>query len=265
MSGGAYGGNRLNRGPQGSSGPVGYLGNGYDYGSPAGAGGTDGGGTVVAQWTFEEASGDAIDAVGGISVPAAGTIPRQMITPQFKLNSSGAGIDGIRFTSTTDHAALAPGTSSFVLESSCIKNCWVESPSEHFLVDTRDGGATSGMALSIFYDGTINFYITATDGSTATAVWVSAWTTRTLPTDGILKFRISVNRAVSPATAVCVYNGTTLATKTLTAITTLKSIGSTGVNLGGRYDVNRGLFGILKEVRLITGTTTANSGGPGGG
>jgi hypothetical protein len=252
----------------GSSTPCPPCGGTYGYGEPAGTSGTDGGGTVVAQWTFEEASGDVVDGVNSIAVPVVGIVPRLMQANAFFNGAVGAstGWSGY-FSTTTDPTAINPGTASFVLECTAIFNTWATS-SEQYLIDTKQTISTSGFHLS-YYTGVaqtdVIFYVVASDGSASQAYWPTIAASRVLPVDGVVKFRVAVNRSVSPATATLWYNGTSFGAKTLTNITSLKSIEPTAVTFGRRTDFDRIAFCIMKEIRITTGTTTANSGGPGGG
>lgn len=239
---------------------------GYLYGSPAGSGGTVGGGTVAAQWTFEEASGNAVDSANSISVPASGTIQRQVNTSLFRVGSVGASTGAGRFTTTTDPAPLALGTSNFVLECTLLVNQIPSSPTQHVPFDTRESASLSGIYFVITPStGDVTFGGRTTSGVDVSGSWFGVWTGNTFPTDGIQKFRFYVDRAPNPGTVTLVYNGVVQVTRNLTGLTPSLSLDASGVNLGGRYDTFRNFFGVLKEIRVTTGTTTANSGGPGGG
>lgn len=246
--------------PSGPATPAGYA-----YGSPSGAGGSTGGGTVVAQWIFEEASGDAVDAVNSISVGTNGTCQRLMETDTFRAGTFGAATGQYKFTTNTDPTAMNLGTNSFVVEAWWIQNTW-GTASEQFPFDFRQTvSGTAGFAASFGSDGTVLFYLEADDGSANSTFWASVFTADSIPVDGVQKMRFIVDRSGANATITLVYNGTTFATKNFGLITSALTISPTAVNLGGRYDNFRNVYGIMKQVWVVSGTTTANSGGPNGG
>jgi hypothetical protein len=287
---GMYGGNRLTRGVVGGGGGPAPV-TGYDYGSPAGAGGTDGGGTVVAQYiftedldvdTFADQSGNGITLTNNVTA-SVNQIKRLDFRDYSPLFVGGARLNWRDiydfFGNTSPGTALYAGAGDFVIEwvgrfdnrpgvaynygpgPAGNTSCWPW--------DTRAANTSPGIALNITPAATGNVVVTvvANDGTSVTLTWTNPFAGAAPWQNSIgttAKWRLVCDRTAN--TVEVFYNGTTLTSKSIAALGT-KSIDCGRMTLWSRYDRSSGaMVGFTYgEWRMTVGTTTANSGGPNGG
>lgn len=244
----------------------------YDYGYPAGSGG----GTepdVVAQWIFDEASGNILDQVGSVDLT-----PTQVgATSYIQYNAA------IGYQSTT-YGGVSPGV--FVLNR--ISNSWIfYSADTSLAVGTGDAtfewvaqylprnnaqadatiyyscNNSVLQGLYWYYDQCtttprFNFYIKASDGTTLTSTTVLA----NNPFDfKVHKHRIVLNRA---GNAQYFIDGVSQATVSMAGLVGKTLPCSQLILMGATTSAVNTLAGTLFEFRQSANATN-NSSGPGGG
>ena len=247
----------------------------YQYGSPSG-GTTEP--NVVAQWLFDEASGNIVDEVASRSLTQVGSPTYRQNTSEYSSQMS----LGIRCSPSATEAAfkiatppteLNFGTSSGVIEWVArfddVTGAGVGGATDGTFWDTRSGAAQSGINILLtsvnLATGGYQIQIIATDATTVTmnltnphagaAPWISSI--------GVShKWRLVVNRA---ANAQLFYDGVALGTPASLATLIGKSITSSAMGVATRYDTARPLDVTFNELRFTIGNITNNSGGPGNG
>ena len=227
---------------------------GYHYGWPAGGTSEP---NVVAQWIFDEASGNIVDEVTGITLAAVGS-------PTFTQTVTGlyAGISpGIAYPASTQHsnatpdASTYPGTGDFTIE-------WWASTT------TATNGYTFAWIAAVGAKGVYNNtnFLTGVAAiavrSTDSTVVAKNFTMTAGYADGNPhKFRLVCTRA---ANMELFQDGVSLGTQALTTLIG-KTIEFEGMTLGGfTGSPTFEMDGTLYEWRLSLNATN-NSGGPGGG
>jgi hypothetical protein len=275
---GMYGGNRLTRGVVGGGGGP-PAPTGYDYGSPAGAGGTDGGGTVVAQWIFDEATGNAVDEVNSVScAPSSATAWAYGIPTDDYFLAGATGMyspaPGIKLSNgNAAVAALDLGTDNFVVEiiARPVNIFNLGGGTNPHLIGWQ--GASGATGFNFLYSAitaspNVSFTLVASDLTSRTITWTNPHAGASpFTTYAWSKWRIIVARAANSGSGSVevVYNGTSWGAVNFSSGLSGKDVNCSGVNLFGRWDAFRNTSGILGEIRVTKGTTTANSGGPNGG
>ena len=238
----------------------------FEYGAPAGNGGTTGGGTVAFQFVFDEASGSIVDEVSSVTLAANLTptynegvpSPFQNLSPGISTN---ANAEGFRKTTATTEADL--GTNDFVIEFVCAFDGG--GTGVHYVFSTQDAS---------FLDG---YYVYHQPGSNIVCVEIDDGGTQVLAqfttgdlTDGVFrKYRIRGSRVVAPPPTAdglmeLFINGVSQGTVDISSMSANNIEASQLFTHLASHSVNS-LLGTLAELRVTTGTTTANSGGPGGG
>lgn len=227
----------------------------YRYGYPA----YSGGGSqpnVTAQWIFDEASGNIVDEVGGITLTVNGS-------PTFNVAAGGAwanlspgityGASGNYHKKPTATAAIAQGTSDYTIE-------WVAKltagSGTRRMISTYDG-STGGIALWASGPDS-NFYMFVMYADATTDSWNPAFPISVV--DGnIHKFRLKVQRGVAGGAELYVDGVPTGTPKTFSDAA--KTINAPIISIGSESSVSNMT---IYEVRFSNNATN-NSGGPGGG
>ena len=245
---------------------------GYHYGWPT-AGASEP--NVVAQWLFDEASGNIVDEVASLSLTIVGSPTFSQDTAEYSpLMALGIrcspGASEATFKIATAPAALDFSTSSGVVEWVArfddVTGAGVGGASDGTFWDTRNAVANSGIQVFVTpatsSTGGYQIIFIATDSTTiawdlinphaGAAPWMSSV--------GVShKWRLVITRENN---AQLFYDGVSLGTKALTTLIG-KSITSSGMSVATRYDQFRPMDVTFNELRFTIGNTTNNSGGPG--
>lgn len=242
----------------------------YDYGAPAGTGGTTGGGTVVAQWTFQETSGNITDGVNSIvltKVNGTSFIYEAPVSYEGENITKGININGATglggtvgyWQNGSSQSVMDIGTGSAVFEFVCS----TQLSGNHFTLDCRDSSAspTRGYSFGLNHGSFMRYNMYGDDGTFRSADMVTVSDKR-WGAGQLSKVRIVINRGDN--TLKIYINGTLLASSTISTLSG-KYISNRGVTLGANRGGTQNCYMTFCELRMTTGTTTANSDGPGGG
>jgi hypothetical protein len=223
----------------------------YNYGYPA-YGAVEP--NVIAQWLFDEPSGNIVDEVGAVTLTANGT-------PTYGVVATGdfAGISpGIFFPaaasyfSNTSTAAINIGTDDFVVE------FWFKKSdgSVYYIVDNRGGG--KGWAV-YFDNGTTTITLRIIDAFDALYTFTC---TSAYNDGGEHKLRLVVDRS---ANAELFLDGVSMGTNDISATAAFDLSGNAAsVNSLNAIPGSYGASYTIYELR-VSKNLTNNSGGPGGG
>lgn len=233
----------------------------YLYGYPAAQAAEP---NVVAQWLFDEASGNVVDEVTSISLPpvtAANTFTYNTAATGVWAGVSpgiafGGGTTYARFGNDTEKTQLAPGTSDFVVEH--VAKLDSDASTGYTVIEEIFNG-TTGWQWYVQYSSTTNwwFFLAADDGS-----YEGGATAKSSIRDGVIhKHRIYCDRD-----GVMEYfiDGISQGTHDITSLAT-KNVSAKRHYIGAVRNGSYPFKGTIYEMRLTVGNKTNNSGGPGGG
>lgn len=219
---------------------------------------------VAAQWVFDEASGNIVDEVAGLSLTPAGTQTYSVAGGAGLYADLNPGITCLNFNSYFDNAAdtsLALGTSDFVLEvwfsATTLRNgCpWFS---------TGDNtGDEDGFALYYTTGNNIALWLRATD-STLVSSSVNVTTPADMADGSLHKIRAAGTRSGNCA----IYVDGTLAGNIDISTLSGKTVSAYHAAVNTWYAGGAGITehtATYYGVRLTIGNATNNSGGPGGG
>lgn len=226
----------------------------YDYGWPSGGTSESG---VTAQWIFDEASGNIVDEVGGVTLVPAGTITYNVIVTDTWANlSPGCTIAAAsRFNKNTDTPSLSPGTSAIVVEwVSALTNA-VAATGDYAIIFSIDSDTgTRGFTIYQQYD---NATTTLIDIHGTSGNRNLSWTIPDVRDGVIRKWRWVYNPTTEKSSLhINGVNYGEIDTSTIGSITAF------------HVGISNGSFayrGTIYELRYTLGNVAANSGGPGGG
>jgi hypothetical protein len=238
------------------------------YGWPSNSANPDSEPGVVAQWLFDEASGNIVDKANGITLtPSAACLYRQDTSDYSQAMEYGIHTDGGRQFDGVANAALnLGGTDDLVIEG-VIK--WPAYPSsggnvESFIIHTQGGSVSSGYRVSYAYpsNGNWQLVIRSDVGTQITFSQINPFNgSNPTSTGEWLKVRYVVDRS---GNAEAFFNGVSAGTISVASINGL-AVTATDCTIGGRYDRFRPADALHNEVRVSIGTTSNNSGGKNGG
>lgn len=244
---------------------------GYEYGHPAGG---DTESDVAVQWIFDEASGNIVDEVAGVTLVATHTGDEGTITYETDTSSysplmakgialepkSSASFEGWCFLKTSTTTEVALGTSDFVIE-------WVGSlgsdSNGHMAVAYIMSTCTTALQDGFFLhcarsNSTFTLRIDLSGSFTQVTFAVSP----DLFDDTMRKYRLVGDRS---GNAELFINGVSQASASISARAS-DSIPGSRVAIGCQPDAGNQFYeGILNELRLTVGNLTNDSGGPTGG
>lgn len=214
---------------------------------------------VVAQWLFDEASGDIVDEVGGITLTATGAdltyaVPTTAYSAAMPTGISNSGTS--YFTKAGAESALNIGTASASIEFVLA----ADAAADGAVFDFRNDSATptSGFSFSINRaTATWTWQLVATDGTTVTRS--AATLPASVTSGGLCKHRLSIDRSYNrvhyfinerfiDSTAIATLNG--------------KSINCENIFLLRNATTAGSVTGALTEFRQSVGSCMTNSGGP---
>lgn len=226
----------------------------YDYGWPGGGSSEN---NVTFQLLFDESSSPIVDEVAAVSLAQVGAPTYQVDTSAYSdlmaLGSTIAFNQGWRKDSTTSE--VAPGTQSWVYE--CVYKA--NSPNGE-MIDTRDPGSVDVGGWYVGLSGASNgvtIIVTSTDNVTVGKTFTDA----TVFDGNFHKMRAVFDRSGNLELFV---DGESQGTQSLATISG-KTIPAHGLTIGQRATGLNTAIGTYNEIRVSIGTTTNNSGGPGGG
>lgn len=219
---------------------------------------------VVAQWLFEEASGNIVDSVAALSVTANGGTGIRYEVPATQYSTAytkSIAFDFIgsaaRFSLTGNVPAVDFGTSDVVLE-------WVSNHTNFDLgcvFDTTNGAFGQGFR-AVQYVGFMRFFIANSVGTT------SSWDVTLSPEDKThrsgqwTKHRVVFDRTLNNIRYYC--NGVLQNTRAIASFNTW-TVNSQNLFIGATAASASRLPGALAVLRLTVGNSTNNMGGPNGG
>lgn len=229
---------------------------GYHYGYPAYGPSEP---NVVAQWLFDEASGDIVDEVNAISVPVLGS-PTYGVTevglwaglsPGIRMNGTTQ-----RFRNTSGSAFLNMGTSDFVSE-------WVAShdnSGQAYEIDWWTGGEdTAEPGVEVYSRFNANSFRISTRAGDGTQV-IGSLSTSDQRDATTRKYRLVGDRTAN--TEELFIDGVSQGTISIAALSGKSLSSNSDIAVGA---ATFGLMGVIYELRHTIGNKTNNSGGPGGG
>lgn len=228
----------------------------YEYGAPSGAGGDGSSTGVVAQWIFDETSGDIVDEISSITLADQGTPSYDnTITGDFSCLSPSIDTSSGGFTKASGEATIDPGTSDFIME-------WVatrDSGTGNQIVFETDTSNNGGWQIFWNASATALRFFMRTDGPTTIDRTI---TFTDVTGDGEYhKYRVTFDR---DGNIEGFLDGVSQGTGDMSGgdgesfVSVTVSIGQTSNNTL-RYD------GKFAGFRMTIGNLTNNSGGPGGG
>jgi hypothetical protein len=235
-------------GQAGGGGPV------YEYGWPA----EEAEPNVVAQWLFDESSGNIVDEVSGITLTATGSPTYSVDGSSYSVNTT-PGIKCIQttvdgFTKAGNEPTLDIGTDDFVIE---FLFAGISGQSAiGFLFDTRAGtGDNRGYAIYTqgHSTGNLTFLSRATDN---TQIYQSINTGIDFRDEVIRKFRYVGDRSGNLELFI---DGVSQGTSSLSSWSG-KTVDTFNNAVGTRVDGGVAMLGTLYELRMTIGNATNNSG-----
>lgn len=226
---------------------------GFLYGSPAGEGGVDGGGTPVAQWLFDESSGNIVDEVSGATLQ-----PGSFFTPVYNQGASGdfsqlaPGIQlvGRGFYTASAISGTSPGTGSFVIEWTALRANQVGAGTVACIDDTTAKG------LQIYHNGNTNLtlYVSTEEGTTANFIFNGI---TNVTGDGQLhNYKLVKDNSVNRITFYI--DNVSQGFQSSAAISG-ETITAYDYSIGMRGASAQVLYATLYEYRQVNGTATADS------
>jgi hypothetical protein len=238
----------------------------YDYGWPAG--GTEEP-NVVAQWTFEETSGNIVDTVKGVELELTGSPNMNFglsptLFPEF-FNIS----KGILYNETAYHM-LAGANTDFDINTTNFVFEWIMYDTQTYngttVFDVTDAGTGRGYRFGTMGGSRQTFFYGRAEDDTTVSVSVNWGSTTNVPLDIRLKpvkFRLAGNWSTN---LISVYVNSVL-TGTIN-ISTLNGKDLKCYNLVVADEIShnnfKSLYGALNELRITIGNDTNDSGGPEG-
>jgi hypothetical protein len=251
---------RLRKGGGGGAAPTPLL---YDFGAPTGTGGDASAANVVAQWIFDETTGNIVDEVNSISLTPVnvGGIAYNLNRYYTYLPPGGVryGPSASFFRNTSVNSVLSPGTGDWTVEAVGT----FSGNNNGVLIDCRNPSDGKGWAVYILHGANRIAVEGIAEDGTAYAAQTSAisgfqnWE--------LIYTKIRVVHDRTAGFAYIYYNGVLSGSLSIAAVAG-KTINAYEVRLANNYLENRGggYVGHMKELRVSLNATN-NSGGPNGG
>ena len=213
---------------------------------------------VVAQWLFDEASGNIVDEVAGLTLTKISSPTYAVDTSAYSPSMAlGITTTGGNFGLGTPQATIDPGTSDCVLEWVCKRDSSVGNQS------IFDGDPTNAQGWEFYFNNGGTAFSIFIKSDAPGAVTVSdAWTITDYTGDGLYhKYRIKFARAGNAEMFIDGVSQGTIAISTLSG----KVVSSLSLGVGGSSAGGLLFKGTLTELRWTVGNATNISVGPGGG
>lgn len=232
------------------------VGETYSYGWPAGGTSEP---NVVAQWLFDEASGNIADEVAAIAGTSAGTLTYNVAAGGVWGKLSPGITSGGGYFSVAQTVTLDLDLDDAVFE-------WVAAiesaggSSLHHFFDFATG--TNSRGMKSYYDSTGDDLYLILKGESDTQATMSFLNIGNFNDDTIHKWRISVDRSGNGELFV---DGVSKGTSAASALALENVKHYAGKILRHNSQASWYVDGTAYELRITIGNATNNSGGPGGG